>query len=48
MSYYSVMGFSYNYNNELIEKIKNVTAEDIRICANKIFSENYIVSIIRP
>lgn len=48
MSYYSIMGFSYDYYNKLIEKIKNITPEDMKNCANKIFNDNYVVAIIKP
>jgi predicted Zn-dependent peptidase len=48
MAYYSIMGFPYNYQEELIEKIKKVTPEDLRACANKYFNDNYVIALIKP
>lgn len=48
IAYYSIMGFPCNYQEELIGKIKKVTPEEIKECANKYFTDNYITAIIRP
>jgi predicted Zn-dependent peptidase len=46
------MQLGFNFQNELIEKIKQVTSEQIQECANKYFIEdngnNFVVSILRP
>lgn len=48
MAYYSVFGFPYDYQKELIEKIKKVTPEEIRDCANKYFTDKYVIAVIKP
>jgi len=48
MSYYEIMGLGCNYQEEILEKIKKVTAEEIQHCANKYFTDNFVVSILRP
>ena len=48
MAYYSIMGKHFNYRNELIERIKNVTSEDILACAQKYFTDDYVLSVLKP
>ena len=48
MAYYSVMGKGFNYRDEVIEQVKNVTSEDILACANKFFTDDYVLAIIKP
>ena len=48
MSYYSILGYPYDYQSELVEKIKKVTPEQIKECANKYFTDNYVIAVIRP
>lgn len=48
MAYYSIMGKPFNYQKTIIEQIKSVTPEQIQDCANKYFTEDYIIAIIKP
>ena len=48
MAYYSIMGKSFDYQKEVIEKLKNVTSEQIQECANKYFNEDYILAVLKP
>ena len=48
MTYYSISGYPYGYQGELIEQIKKVTPEEIKECANKYFTDNYVIAIIKP
>ena len=48
MAYYSIMGKSFDYRNTVIEQIKQVTSEDIQACANKYFTDDYVLAIIKP
>jgi predicted Zn-dependent peptidase len=48
MSYYSIFGFPYSYQSELIEKIKKVTPEELMECANKYFTDDYVIAVIKP
>ena len=48
MAYYSIMGKDFNYRETVIENIKKTTAEDIQRCANKFFTEDYVLAVIKP
>ena len=48
LAYYSIMGKSFDYRNTVIEQIKQVTSEDIQACANKYFTDDYVLAIIKP
>ena len=48
MAYYSIAGFPYSYQKDIIEKIKSVTSEDLIECANKYFTDDYVIAIIKP
>lgn len=48
MAYYSISGFPYSYQKDVIEKIKNVTPDDLIECANKYFTDDYVIAIIKP
>lgn len=48
MAYYAVSGFPYSYQEDIIEKIKKVTPNDIIKCANKYFTDDYVIAIIKP
>ena len=48
MAYYSIMGKGFDYRNTVIEQIKQVTSEDILNCANKFFTEDFVLAIIKP
>ncbi len=48
MAYYSISGFPYSYQDEIIDRIKKVTSDDLIKCANKYFTDDYVVAIIKP
>ncbi|MCQ2739396.1 MAG: insulinase family protein [bacterium] len=48
MAYYAILGYSFDYNSIMIEKLKAVTVDDIKNIANKIFNENFVTAIIKP
>ena len=48
MAYYSIMGKEFNYRDTVIEQIKNVTSEDIQACANKYFTEDFVLAVLKP
>ena len=48
MAYYSIMGKPFNYRETVIEKIKDITSEDIQRCANTYFSDNYVLAVLKP
>ncbi len=48
MAYYSIMGKPYNYREEIVKALHQVTPQKLRECANKYFTDDYILSVIRP
>lgn len=48
MAYYAIMGKPFNYRETVIEQIKQVTSKDILDCANKYFTDDYILSVLKP
>ena len=48
MAYYSMMGKPFNYQAEIIEKVKAVTSEELQACANKYFTDDYVLSVLKP
>ncbi len=47
-AYYEIMGLGFDYQDKIIEKVKQVTSEQIQECANKYLSGNTVISILRP
>jgi predicted Zn-dependent peptidase len=48
LGYYDIIGLGADYDIKIQEKIKKVTANDIREVANKYLSQNSILSILAP
>lgn len=48
MAYYSIMDKPFTYRQEIVEKLHKVTPQQILDCANKYFTDEYVLSIIRP
>lgn len=48
MAYYSIMGKPFNYRETIIEKIKNITSEDVQRCAKTYFSDDYVLAVLKP
>lgn len=48
LAYYGIMGLGFDYQSQIIERLKQVTPEQIQDCANKYFTEKSVVSILRP
>lgn len=48
MAYYAIMGKPFNYQESIIEQIKQVTPQDILDCANKYFTEDFVLSVLKP
>ncbi len=45
---YAIMGFGFNFQQTLIENIKNVTPQMVMDAANKFLNNNYVIAIICP
>lgn len=48
MAYYSIMGKGYDYQKENIEALRKITAEELKECANKYFTDDYVLAILKP
>lgn len=48
MSYYAITGRSFDYQKTAIEKVKKITAQDLKDCANKYFTDDFIISVLKP
>ncbi len=47
-AHYAVTGLGFDFNEVAKEKIKAVTPQQIKDCANKYFNDKYVISIIKP
>ena len=48
MAYYSITGKPFNYQKTIIENLRKVTPEELKLCANKYFTEDYVLAILKP
>lgn len=48
MAYYSISGKSFDYQNEVIEALKKVTSEELKECANKYFTDDFVLAVLKP
>lgn len=48
MAYYSISGKPYAYQQEVREALKRVTAEELKECANKYFTDDYVLAVLKP
>lgn len=48
LAYYGIMGLGFDFQDKIIERIKGVSPLDIQRVAQKYFSENSVISILRP
>ena len=45
---FAVLGLGFDFAEKMKEEIKNVTSEQILKCAQKCFSDKYVLAIIKP
>lgn len=48
MAYYAITGNPFNYQKEVIEKLKKVTPQELLDCANKYFTEDFVLTVLKP
>lgn len=48
MSYYSILGKAFDYNKNIIERIKTITPEELKECANKYFNDEFVLAVLKP
>jgi predicted Zn-dependent peptidase len=48
MAHHAIKELGFNFKDELIEKVKNVTSEEVQNVARKYLNDISVVSILRP
>lgn len=48
LAHYAIQGFGFDFRERAVERIKNVTVQDIQNCANKYFNDKYVLSVLKP
>ena len=48
MAYYGINGLPFDYYEDIHDRIKNVTPEQVMECANKYFTENSVIAVLHP
>lgn len=48
MAYYSISGKPFDYQKEVIEALKKVTSEELKECANKYFTDDFVLAVLKP
>lgn len=48
MAYYAITGKPFDYQKEVIEKIKSITSQELLDCANRYFTDDYILTVLKP
>ena len=48
LAHYGIMGFGFDFFDNAVAKIKKVTAEDIKTCANKYFNDKFVLTVLKP
>lgn len=48
MAYYSIFDKPFDYQKEVIEKLKSVTSEELLECANRYFTDDYVIAVLKP
>ncbi len=48
MAYYAISGKPFEYQKEVVEALHKVTPQDLKDCANKYFTDDYVLSILKP
>ena len=48
MAYYAISGKPLDYQKYVIDSLKKVTPKDLKECANKYFTDNYVLAVLKP
>lgn len=48
MAYYAISGKPFNYQDSVIEKLKQVTSQELMDCANKYFTDEFVLAVLKP
>lgn len=47
-AHYGILGLGFDFSEITKEKVKAVTAEQVKNCANKYFNDKFVISILKP
>ncbi len=48
MAYYAISGRPFDYQKKVIEALRNVTSQELIECANKYFTEDFVLAVLKP
>lgn len=48
MAYYAISGKPFEYQKEVVEALHKVTPQELKDCANKYFTDDYVLAILKP
>lgn len=48
MAYYSINGKPFDYQNALIDAVRAVTPAQLKECANKYFTDDFVLAVLKP
>ena len=48
LAHYGIMGFGFDFHKNAVEKIKAVTPQDIKECANRYFNDKSVLTVLKP
>ena len=48
LAYYGIMNLGFDFREKILEKVKAVTSEQVQECANKYFTEKFVVAVLHP
>lgn len=48
MAYYAISGKPFDFQKDVIEALKKVTSEELKECANKYFTEDFVLAVLKP
>lgn len=48
MAYYAISGRPFDYQKTVIESLRKVTSEELKDCANKYFTDDFVLSVLKP
>lgn len=47
-AHYGILGLGFDFNEKTKERVRLVTSEQLRNCANKYFNDKFVLSILKP
>lgn len=48
LAHYGILGLGFDFREKAVERIKKVTVQDIKDCANKYFNEKFVLTVLKP